>query len=59
MVFDHYCKRADAEEKLSSLLKAGRLKAPVTELTGFEALPAALVSGPASGKLGKLNVRIA
>lgn len=58
MVFDHYCGRADAEAQLATLLRDGRLKAPTTELQGFDILPAALVTAGGAGKLGKLNVRI-
>ena len=57
VVFDHYCRRKEAEAALRDHLQAGRLKAPATVLEGIEALPAALVNG-ASGKFGKLNVRL-
>lgn len=56
LVFDHYCKRLDAERQLLLLLREGRLQAPSTELEGFDALPAALISGGPVGKVGKLNV---
>ncbi len=58
LVFDHYCRRLEAEAQLTRLLGEGRLMAPSTELTGFEGLPDALVDGGGSGKIGKLNVRI-
>lgn len=57
MVFDHYCKRLDAERQLLALLRDGKLVAPTTEIDGFDALPAALVGGGQS-KTGKLNVRV-
>jgi NADPH-dependent curcumin reductase len=57
LVFDHYCKRLEAEAQLASLIASGRLVAPTTELQGFEQLPAALVGGKVD-KIGKLNVRI-
>ncbi len=59
MVFDHYCRRLEAERKLTELLRAGKLIAPSTEIDGFDALPSALVVGGGGEKLGKLNVRIA
>lgn len=59
MVFDHYCRRLEAERKLTELLRAGKLIAPSTEIDGFDALPSALVGGGGGEKLGKLNVRIA
>lgn len=59
MVFDHYCKRIDAERQLYALLADGKLVAPTTEIAGFDALPAALVEGSGGTKIGKLNVRIA
>lgn len=59
LVFDHYCRRLDAEAQLARLLQDGRLLAPTTELAGFEHLPGALLGGGGSGKVGKLNVRIA
>jgi NADPH-dependent curcumin reductase CurA len=58
LVFDHYCKRLEAEAQLAKLIASGRLVAPSTELQGFEQLPAALAGGKAD-KVGKLNVRIA
>lgn len=59
LVFDHYCRRAEAVAQLSELCRAGKLVAPVTELQGFDALPAALVTGGGAARTGKLNVRIA
>ncbi len=59
MVFDHYCKRLDAERQLLALLADAKLVAPMTEIAGFDALPAALVAGGGGEKVGKLNVRIA
>lgn len=59
MVFDFYCQRPQAQEKLAAHVAAGKLKAPTTILTGFEALPSALVDGSlGSSKYGKLNVRL-
>jgi NADPH-dependent curcumin reductase CurA len=57
LVFDHYCKRLEAEAQIAKLLADGRLIAPTAEMQGFEALPPALVHGK-QDKLGKLNVRI-
>jgi NADPH-dependent curcumin reductase CurA len=58
MVFDHYGKRLDAERQLAALLRDGGLKAPSTELAGFDALPQALVDGGPVDKVGKLNVAL-
>lgn len=58
MVFDHYCGRLEAERQLSALIREGRLKAPSTEMAGFDALPGALVGGGPVGKVGKLNVAL-
>lgn len=57
LVFDHYCRRLEAEGSLARMITAGRLKAPSTEIIGFERLPIALVDG-AANRFGKLNVRI-
>lgn len=58
LVFDHYCRRLEAEAKLAGFLQDGRLIAPFTEFSGFEQLPDALVNAGGPGKIGKLNVRI-
>lgn len=58
LVFDHYCKRLEAEPQLTALLQGGRLKAPSTELAGFEALPGVLVGGGPADRIGKLNVAL-
>jgi len=60
VVFDHYCRRLEAEATLRDHLHAGRLKAPHTTLKGFENLPRALVEGAfgqSRTKFGKLNLR--
>jgi len=60
LVFDHYCRRPEAEAILRDHLRAGRLRAPVTTLEGFENLPRALVEGAFGqnrAKFGKLNLR--
>lgn len=59
LVFDHYCRRLEAEAKLATLLEGRRLVAPSTEISGFDSLPSALVAGAGAGRTGKLNVRIA
>ena len=60
LVFDFYSQRLRAEAELAGYLKAGRLKAPTTTLTGLESLPAALVNGTlGTNRYGKLNVRVA
>ncbi|BCH23434.1 MDR family NADP-dependent oxidoreductase [Mesorhizobium sp. L-8-3] len=58
LVFDHYCRRLEAEAQLARLLQDGRLVAPSTEIAGFEGLPGALIGAGGPGKIGKLNVRI-
>ena len=58
LVFDHYCRRQEAERQLAALLGDGRLKAFSTQLDGFDALPGALVGGGPSGRTGKLNVAL-
>lgn len=60
LVFDHYCRRAEAEAILRDHLRAGRLQAPTTTLEGFANLPRALVEGAfgqVRTKFGKLNLR--
>ena len=59
LVFDHYCRRLQAESTLAAHIADGRLKAPATIIDGFDALPAALIDGAGAGRLGKLSVRIA
>lgn len=60
VVFDHYCRRPEAEASLRALHAAGQIIAPTTTLEGFENLPRALVDGAFGaqrGKFGKLNLR--
>jgi len=59
LVFDHYCRRLEAERILAGHIADGRLKAPATVIDGFDALPSALVDGAGAGRVGKLSVRIA
>lgn len=60
VVFDHYCRRAEAEAALRALHQSGQIIAPATTLDGFESLPRALVEGAFGAtrtKFGKLNLR--
>jgi NADPH-dependent curcumin reductase CurA len=58
VVMDFYNRKQQAETALADLLAAGKLKAPVDIVEGFEKMPTALVGLFAGKNKGKLLVRV-
>lgn len=58
VVMDFYSRRREAEETLARWLAAGKLKAPVDIVEGFEQMPSALAGMFAGQNRGKLLVRV-
>jgi NADPH-dependent curcumin reductase CurA len=58
VVMDFYNRRAQAETALADLVAAGKLKAPVDVVEGFDKMPQALAGLFAGKNRGKLMVRV-